>query len=216
VSRIRTVVFDVGETLVDETRHWSEWADWLGVTRLTFCAAFGVVIERDWHHRRVFDLVRPGFDYAAEHARREAAGWRYTLEPSDFYPDALPCLVALRREGCRVGVAGNQPEAAEAALAAVGVSADFIASSTRWGVEKPDPAFFAKVAEAAGASPAAIAYVGDRLDNDVLPAKAAGMLGVFIRRGPWGLVHAGRPEAASADITIDGLAQLPERLRALG
>jgi HAD superfamily hydrolase (TIGR01549 family) len=215
VSRIRAVVFDVGETLVDETRHWSEWADWLGVTRLTFCAAFGVVIERDWHHRRVFDLVRPGFDYAAEHARREAAGWRYTLEPSDFYPDALPCLAALRHEGYRIGVAGNQPEAAEAALAAVGVTADFIASSTRWGVEKPDPAFFAKAAEAAGVPPATIAYVGDRLDNDVLPAKRAGMLGVFIRRGPWGVVHAGRPEAALADIAIDGLAELSDRLRAL-
>jgi len=216
VSRIRAVVFDVGETLVDETRHWSEWADWLGVTRLTFCAAFGVAIERDWHHRRVFDLVRPGFDYAAEHARREAAGWRYTLEPSDFYPDAFPCLAALHGEGYRIGVAGNQPEAAEAALAAVGVVADFIASSTRWGVEKPHPAFFAKVAEAAGAPPAAIAYVGDRLDNDVLPAKRAGMLGVFIRRGPWAVVHAGRPEAALADVTIDGLAEFPNRLRALG
>ena len=31
-----------------------------------------------------------------------------------------------------------------------------------------------------------IAYVGDRADNDVGPAIAAGMVGVHIRRGPWG------------------------------
>jgi FMN phosphatase YigB (HAD superfamily) len=215
VSRVQTVVFDVGETLVDETRHWGDWADWLGVPRFTFAAAFGAAVERGWHHRRVFDLVRPGIDYQAEHDRREAAGWRYTLEPADFYPDALPCLAALRAAGFRIGIAGNQPEAAETSLAALGVPADFIASSARWGVEKPDPAFFAKVAEAADAVPATIGYVGDRLDNDVLPAKAAGMLSVFIRRGPWGVIHGASPQAGEADLRIDTLAGLADRLSAL-
>jgi FMN phosphatase YigB (HAD superfamily) len=212
VSRLSAVVFDVGETLVDETRHWGEWADWLAVPRLTFFAALGIVIERRWHHRRVFELVRPGLDLAAEQQRRAEAGWTYRFEPGDFYPDALPCLAALRTAGYRLGIAGNQPEAAEAALAAAGVAADFVASSARWGVEKPDPAFFAKVAEAAGAAPAAIAYVGDRLDNDVLPAARAGMLAVFLRRGPWGVAHAAWPEAAQAGLQIDTLDNLAARL----
>ena len=212
MSALRCVVFDVGETLVDETRHWGEWADWLGVPKLTFFAAMGVVIERRWHHRRVFELVRPGLDVEAEHRRRAAAGWSYTLEPSDFYPDALPCLRALRAAGLRVGIAGNQPLAVEGALAALGVSADFIASSARWGVEKPDLAFFAKVVEAAGVPASEIAYVGDRLDNDVLPAGRAGMRSVFIRRGPWGVAHAGWPEAAQADVRIAALDGLAEAL----
>jgi FMN phosphatase YigB (HAD superfamily) len=216
MSRIRAVVFDLGETLVDETRHWGEWADWLGVTRFAFFAAFGAVVERGWHHRRVFELVRPGFDYAAEHARRAAAGWRYTLEPSDFYPDALPCLAEARAAGLRVGIAGNQPQAAETALAALGVPADFVASSERWGVEKPDPGFFAKLAAAAGEPPHTIAYVGDRLDNDILPAKAAGMTAIFIRRGPWGLIHAASPDAAHADLRIERLDGLASRLAGLG
>ena len=46
MSRIRCVVFDVGETLVDETRHWGDWADWLRAPRFTFSAAFGAVVER--------------------------------------------------------------------------------------------------------------------------------------------------------------------------
>jgi FMN phosphatase YigB (HAD superfamily) len=215
VSRIRAVVFDVGETLVDETRHWGEWADWLGVPRLTFFAALGAVVERGWHHRRVFQLVRPGLDLDAEVRRRAEAGWIYRFEPGDFYPDALPCLAALATAGYRIGIAGNQPEAAEAALAAAGVRADFVASSAGWGVEKPDPAFFAKVAEAAAAPPAAIAYVGDRLDNDVLPAKAAGMFAVFLRRGPWGVIHDGSADAAWADLRLDGLVGLVEHLEAL-
>jgi HAD superfamily hydrolase (TIGR01549 family) len=213
MSRIKCVVFDVGETLVDETRHWGDWADWMGVPRFTFSAAFGAVVDRGWHHRRVFELVRPGFDLAAEQQRRAAAGWRYTLEPHDFYPDALPCLTALRGAGFRVGISGNQPEAAETSLAALGVPADFIASSTSWGIEKPDPGFFAKVVEVAGMPASAIAYVGDRLDNDVLPAKAAGMLSVFIRRGPWGVIHGDSPQAQEADLRVETLADLAEALR---
>lgn len=71
---IRAVFFDVGETLVDETRQWTSWAEWLGVTPLAFCAALGAVIERGEHHRRVFDYFAPGIDLAAEDAKRRAAG----------------------------------------------------------------------------------------------------------------------------------------------
>jgi HAD superfamily hydrolase (TIGR01549 family) len=205
---ITAVVFDVGETLIDETRHWGEWADWIGVPRLTFFAVLGAVIARGEHHRRVFEVLRPGFDVDAETRRREAAGWRYRFEPGDFYPDAMPCLRALRARGLKVGLAGNQPEAAEAALAAADAPADFIASSARWGVEKPDPAFFAKVAEAAGARPSEIAYVGDRLDNDVRPAHAAGMTAVFLRRGPWAFIQASPTAPTGADITLDCLDDL--------
>ena len=48
---IELVAFDVGEVLVDETRQWGEWADRLGVSRLTFAAALGAVIAAGRHHR---------------------------------------------------------------------------------------------------------------------------------------------------------------------
>jgi hypothetical protein len=44
---IDAVVFDVGETLVDETREYGNWADWLGVPRHTFSAVFGAVIASE-------------------------------------------------------------------------------------------------------------------------------------------------------------------------
>ena len=50
--------------------------------------------------------------------------------------------------------------------------------------------------------------MGDRLDNDVLPAADAGMLPVLIRRGPWGYLHAERPDAARTTV-IDSLLDLP-------
>ena len=69
---IRTVFFDIGETLVDETRQWGAWADWLGIPRMTFFAVLGGLIERGEHHRRVFELLRPGIDLAHERAARVA------------------------------------------------------------------------------------------------------------------------------------------------
>jgi hypothetical protein len=51
----RWVCLDVGETLVDETRIWSIWADMVGVARLTFMAMLGAVIARGGQHREVFE-----------------------------------------------------------------------------------------------------------------------------------------------------------------
>ena len=210
---IRAVFLDVGETLVDETRSWAAWADWLGVPHLTFFAVLGGVIERGEHHLRAFELVRPGFDYAREEAARSAAGSPAGFDRADLYPDAIPCLDALRAAGYFIGLAGNQTAQFARTIDDLGLPVDAVASSASWGVAKPSPAFFARVADTAGLPPAAIAYVGDRLDNDVLPAVAAGMVGVFLRRGPWGFLHATRPEAAQAHIRLNSLLDLPDALK---
>jgi FMN phosphatase YigB (HAD superfamily) len=94
-------------------------------------------------------------------------------------------------------------------LIEAGLSVELVGSSAEWGVEKPAPAFFERVAAEAGLPPDEIAYAGDRVDNDVVPAKAAGMFAIFVRRGPWGLAHASRPEAAQADATVNSLLEIP-------
>ena len=98
-------------------------------------------------------------------------------------------------------------------LRSLDVPLDLVASSTRWGVEKPAPEFFARISAELAVPPDQVAYVGDRLDNDILPAAEAGMVTVLIRRGPWGRLHARRPDAAVADALIDGLEELPAVLR---
>ena len=54
---ISAVVFDVGETLVDETSQWTAEASALGISPLTFFAALGAVIERRQDHRETWPLV---------------------------------------------------------------------------------------------------------------------------------------------------------------
>lgn len=216
---VRALVFDVGETLIDETRIWSRWADRLGVPRLTFMGVLGGMAALDRSHREAFELVRPGIDVEAEIGawrREDPAGLRENFDADDLYPDVRPGLAALRAAGYDLVVAGNQPPQAYDALVAMDLPVDGVHTSAAWNVEKPDPAFFAKVAAVCGHEPEEILYVGDRLDNDVLPAAAAGMRTALLRRGPWGHLHAARPESARADLVVDALTDLVHLVPALG
>jgi FMN phosphatase YigB (HAD superfamily) len=206
-ARVDWVVFDLGETLVDETANWTRWADFLDVSTLTFFAALGAAIESRRHHHYAFDLIRPGFRFAEESARRDAAGKGWQFGPSDLYDDALPALAALRDSGYRLAVMANQPAAVSEFMATLPV--DRCATSEDWAVSKPDPAFFERVTTELDVPAESIAYVGDRVDNDVIPAKAAGMTAIHIRRGPWGVIQAAWPEATQAGARIESLLELP-------
>ncbi|WP_418275166.1 HAD family hydrolase [Isoptericola jiangsuensis] len=207
---VRAVVFDVGETLIDETRIFSRWADRLGVPRGTFLGLIGACAASDRPLEEAFRLVRPGIDLPAEIARwadDDPDGLRENFDADDLYPDVRPALAALHEAGLAVVVAGNQPPQARTALEAMDLPVDAIRTSDEWGTQKPDPEFFERVAHLCGAAASEIAYVGDRLDNDVLPAADAGMRPVLIRRGPWGYLHATRPEAERVDV-VDSLDEL--------
>ena len=210
MSRPSWVVFDLGETLVDETANWDRWADYLGVPRFTFHAVLGATIAAGRSHTEVFEVFRPGFDARRETQARDAGsdGWSFTAE--DLYDDAMPTLSELRATGYRLAVIANQPRGVEGFMATLPV--DVTATSETWGVAKPDPAFFARVAATLDARPGDIAYVGDRVDNDVVPAHEAGMAAVHLRRGPWGYLQAQWPQAEVADARIESLAELAAAL----
>ena len=215
-AAVRSFVFDVGETLIDESRIWLRWAERLGVPASTFLGLIGATAALDQPLMRAFELVKPGFDLDTEEAAwalAEPLSLRSGFGADDLYPDVLPTFARLRELGYRVIIAGNQPPAALAALRTMGLPVDFIANSAEIGYEKPDPLFFQAVIDRAAAldpvlaEPGRIAYVGDRLDNDVLPAADAGLVPVLIRRGPWGYTHAERPAARGVRI-IDSLSEL--------
>jgi HAD superfamily hydrolase (TIGR01549 family) len=187
---LKAIVFDVGETLVDETKDWERAADLCAVPRFTFMALVGAAIARGESHRRVFE-------------------WLGIVDiPSGFtegvlYADAVACLRELRRRGLRVGAAGNMRTEHEEV---VRPHVDFVTSSERLGVEKPASEFFERVRDEAGCAFDELAYVGDRVDNDVAPALAAGMIAFHIKRGPWGHLH----ETPSGAQRIESLSQLLE------
>lgn len=75
----------------------------------------------------------------------------------------------------QVGLAGNQTARAETILRALNLPVDVIGTSDGWGVEKPSAVFFDRVVAEAGCPADQVLYVGDRLDNDIRPAQAAGL-----------------------------------------
>ncbi len=204
----RWVCLDVGETLIDETRLWSLWADELGVPRSTLLAALGAVIERG-DHRDVFALVG-AVDWQRRVPDVELAYGGFQAD--DLYPDALRAIAGLRDAGYRVAVVANQPEVRGEQLRRIGVDAEIMAMSDGLGVAKPDAAFYVRILELMWGPPAAsVAYVGDRVDNDVLPSIAAGMRGIWLRRGPWGVIQR-LPEGARPALIVSSLDELVERI----
>src|SRR6476469_799921 len=109
---IKAVWFDVGAVLIDESREYGTWADWLGIPRHTFSAVFGAVIATGRDYREVFQHFRPGFNLDEERERRADAGEPETFGEENLYPDARPCLQALKDMGVWVGIAGNQTKRA--------------------------------------------------------------------------------------------------------
>jgi HAD superfamily hydrolase (TIGR01549 family) len=210
--RIGSVFFDVGETIVDESREYGTWADWLGVPRHTFSAMFGAVIARGLDYRETFRVFRPGFDLATERRQRAEAGQAEWFHEDDLYSDARPCLEALRAQGLRVGLAGNQTARAEVILHDLRLPVDVIGTSDSWGVEKPAAAFFERVVAEAGYHASQVLYVGDRLDNDIQPAQAAGLATAWIRRGPWGHILDAPEIVERCLFRLDSLAELPTRI----
>src|SRR5436305_13255692 len=107
MAHLRAVFFDVGETIVDESREYGTWADWLGMPRHTFSAVFGAVLARGGDYRETFQHFKPGFDLTTERERRAAAGKPEPFGEEDLHPDARSCPAALRAQGPRGGLAGN-------------------------------------------------------------------------------------------------------------
>jgi HAD superfamily hydrolase (TIGR01549 family) len=203
----RWVCLDVGETLVDETRVWTTWADVLAVPRFTFMALLGAAIARGDHQSAFRALGRADWRTVGPRVAEAYGGFG----EADLYPDALPAIAALHAAGYRIAVIGNQPASRTAELRALGIAPEVMAMSDELGVAKPDPAFFARAIELMGdPDPADVAYVGDRVDNDVRPSDAAGMRAVWLRRGPWALIETGIPPEAA--LVVATLAELVERI----
>ncbi len=200
------VVFNVGEVLVDETRVYAVWADILGVSPLSLGAVLGAAIVQGEDLAATFAHVAPNVDAATfedEHERRYG-GFR----EEDLYPDVRSCLADVRALGIHVALAGNQPARRREQLLALELPHDSLATSDDLGAAKPSPRFFDGVMTLTGAGdPAQVLYVGDRIDNDVLPALDYGMRTCWLRRGPWAQLQ-DLPMEVDVNVVLDGLGEL--------
>jgi putative hydrolase of the HAD superfamily len=126
--------------------------------------------------RRALDI--PELDHAT--ARRVMLG---ALEFTP-YPDVGPALRDLRERGITVVIASNWDCSLPEWLAPTGILdlVDGVVTSAEVGAAKPSPRVFERALGIAGVEPGEALHVGDKVDNDVEGAAAAGVRAVLLQR----------------------------------
>jgi N-acetyl-D-muramate 6-phosphate phosphatase len=204
---ITAIVFDCGETLIDETSQWAAWASWLGTTPFTLMVTLGSVLERNRPFTDVFGLFEPGFDIDAEIEQRRRNGSGHSLTAADLHADVRPSLHQLSRSGLRLFIAGTMTPDERQSLADIGLPVDGILSHQAIGHKNADPAFFEAMAQQTGIPLAELLYVSHRLDTAGAAASEAGSAFAYLRRGPIARI---RPDTGRvrARWRVDSLEQL--------
>lgn len=205
---LRWLFFDMGSTLIDESAC---------VEARLRAVAEAAGLPLNVARLRAETLARDGCAFAVKALAGElnvpVPPWPQTLERP--FPDAAPVLGRLR-ERFRLGIIANQSIGSEERLQKWGLLTffDVVVASAEEGVSKPDPRIFELALERAGCAPGEAVMIGDRLDNDILPAKRLGMRTVWVRQS-WGGVMEAVPEEARPDWSVQGLSELCALLEGL-
>lgn len=211
------VFFDIGGVMYDDRVYARSWQRALRESGAEFTdeefeveyAAARAAQSESFRRRLTKRFLGSDQDLAAVEARAA----RYWAYPSTaLYPDVVPCLQGLEGR-FRLGVIANQPSSVRSAMERDGLTRFFEVwgVSDDLGLQKPDPKLFSHVLYTAGVSPARSVMIGDRLDYDVRPAKAAGMRAVWVLRGE-APDDPSPGQLAQADASVSDLAEVPALL----
>lgn len=197
---ITWLFFDVGMTLVDEGAACDH--------RIREMIEGTPVSYAEFDEKRKA-YAREGKDGNAEAIRffgLSKTSWH--TEDERLFPGVPAALQLLRERSFRQGIIANQQPGLEERLKHWGIRDFFkiIVSSAEIGVSKPDPAIFEMALSMAGCRPEEAVMIGDRIDNDVVPAKTVGMRTVWVRQG----LAAWQPEACpEADQIVSNILEVP-------
>ncbi len=197
--KTKWLFFDLGSTLIDESEAYARRiAETVAGTDVS-AAAFTETASRFWAEGL------DGYREALAFYHLEKAPWRSEYERP--YPDCAAVLHALRERGYRLGVIANQQPGTERRLLDWDLLQffDVIAASAECGAAKPQPEIFLYALRQTDCRPENAVMVGDRIDNDILPAKALGMRTVRILTGPAAVCM---PDPDPADLTVRTLSEL--------
>lgn len=144
---------------------------------------------------------------------RGKAAWSYP--PDSLQPDARGALESLHGE-YRLGVLANQERWIRDTLARDGLDRffDIWAISAEVGADKPDPRIFEHALQEAAVAAERCVMIGDRLDNDIVPARSHGMRTIWLLRGE-APDQPTEEQLAEADAAIGSLEEIATAVREL-
>ena len=205
----RWLFFDLGNTLISEETAWESRIQQL------------VCSLKRYSRRRSVEDVRSAFREAStefaprlvtrvieklsddpEHRKLVLAEARYPKELEAPYQGVEQTLRALSSR-YHIGVIANQPVGTAERLTKWGLTPliSICLSSAEEGLEKPDPAIFELALSRAGCAPGQAVMIGDRLDNDVRPAKLLGWQTIRVTQG-FHRFQSPRDSLDEADLTV--------------
>ena len=197
---VKWLFFDIGSTLVDETKVYDDIFQKIAVAAGVSAEyvknmAIGFYRQNKRGHREVMRLL--GVEYPE---------WSPLYE--ELYPDTVKCLEVLEKK-YYLGIIANHIPGAEKRLEGMGIRRyfDLIVTSAEEGVAKPDPGIFRIALNRAGCAPEQAVMIGDRIDNDIVPAKQMGMKTVRIKQGVgkyWNI----QGECETPDYEVNSLSEL--------
>ena len=180
MSKIKWLFFDVGSTLVDETMCYKQ--------RLTNIAkSAGVEPEFVYEKaRELYEQNRRGDLEISNMLHVDLPKW--TIDAERLYPETEDVLKELH-EKYKIGIIANQALGTADRLKSFGILEyiDLVIASAEEGVAKPDLKIFEMALERAGVKPDEAMMIGDRIDNDIFPAKKLGMRTMWLRQGFGGM-----------------------------
>ena len=214
---VEWIFLDLGWTLVDETR--AHRARLKGVCERM--AGMGLRHSVDELMRlcekAATDFAPSPFrgmlarlDLSEDQIRNLADSARYEHEYEVLYPGVPGILEALAQR-FKLGVIANQSEGTEKRLVRWRIRNPFslVFASAEFGLTKPDPEFFRRATSLAGCVPERALMVGDRLDNDVGPAKSQGWKTMRVLQGFSRFQASRRPEEIP-DMTVPSIQGLSD------
>ncbi len=182
METIKFIFFDIGYTLVNEDKVWFERCREQAATQQA--QSMGITAKDLLYDiQTASNCLQPQWKYVIEkYGFLRSAKYKSELE--SLYPDACFVLESLSKN-FSLGVIANQSGDLSKRLRDFGIDKYFsaIISSSDYGYSKPDERLFSAALEKSNCAANNAVMVGDRLDNDILPAKTLGFQTVRIKQG---------------------------------
>ena len=202
LERVEWIFFDVGSTLINEGKVYEHrMRDMAEATNKSFEQIYDMSIS-------FYKENKKGDLEVAKFLGLPKQKWYFDEEV--LYEDAIPCLEQLSKR-YKIGVIANQALGTVERLQQHGILQfiDLVIASAEEGVAKPDPRIYQIALERSGCKPENAVMIGDRIDNDIEPAKRMGMKTIWIKQGFGGLWNICKEDEAPDNIVND-LAELLE------
>ena len=186
MKNIKCVFFDIGYTLINEDDVWEQRCkeqaemDDAKILGLSQKQIYEEIIQASIAYQPQYRTVVKKFGFL------KSAPYRHELEKLSNNADLV--LQSLSQK-YKLGIIANQADGLVGRLSSLGISKyfSFIISSWDYQIMKPDIKLFQAALEQSGFNACETVMVGDRLDNDIFPAKTIGMKTIWIKQGFGGM-----------------------------